>query len=136
MHNTLVKEPQDSLLWLLQDGLSQLSKKYGKYLQQEQVMNEVQLITDSLEDYSNGSPYAATYLQEHGHDILEHIERKLEASLWEQEKLREENPLAARFAPKGDAHHISRAAALTQDVQDKLMLFINSLPNERRTPCY
>ena len=77
----------------LYSELNQLEARYGQYLEQESLVNEVESLRHSIEDCMKGSPEAADYLHEHGTQLLSEIKKKLDFAAEEQQRMLDETPL-------------------------------------------
>lgn len=104
----------------------QLQEKYSQYIEQENLVIEVETLKKCLEETLKGSPEAADYLRESGHEVLNSIKTKLNAALTEQERIVEESPTADDVTGK-KTHEISCASALVVDAEDKLDPALNEI---------
>lgn len=107
--------------------LNQLESRYSEYLQQESITQEVQCLKRSLLECLRGSPEAASYLREHGGDILQNVKERLEAATTEQARIIEESPAEVPLTEE-KADEASKATALAVDAKAQLEVLIDGEP--------
>jgi hypothetical protein len=98
----------------LHSELIYLKSKYTPLLKKEALQGDVECLTMWIEAYQQGSDEAAEYLQEYGDVLLENIHNRLKEASVDLQRMDEESPASKDFTG-GEAHHLSRATALTTE---------------------
>lgn len=109
--------------------LNQLQNRYGEYIDQEFLHDDVELLKHAIEECLNGSSEAAEFLNEHGSEMLALIKEKLALAVNEQIRIIEESPNLSESANGQQAHKLSRAAALVEDAKTKLEVILKPKHN-------
>lgn len=114
----------NSALDTLHAELTQLMKEYGTYLQDESIQGDVECLAAWIEAYKQGSDEAASYLDEYGMVLMEHIRIKLQEAACAFQRMDGESPASKSFSGR-DAHQINEAAALASHAEEELVVAID-----------
>lgn len=111
---------QQQSLETLSTQLSQLKKQYGKYIEEENLQEDIDTLSEWVKAYHENKPDAADYLQEHGPKLLENIRSRLKFAAEEMQRIEEESPTNAQHFSGGRADRLNKAATVTEKAGEHL----------------
>ena len=103
----------------LYNEVNQLDLQYGELLEEESLTEEMSSLRYSIEEAMSGSPEAADYLSERGHDMLRDIRNKLNSAVEEQSRIIEESPSVAENASGETLDTTNKVTALPRKAERK-----------------
>lgn len=104
----------------LSTQLIQLKKQYSKYIEEENLQEDVDTLTGWVEAYHDNKPHAAEYLYTHGPKLLENIRSRLKFAAEEMQRIEEESPTNAQNFSGGKADRLHKAATITEKANEHL----------------